>query len=228
MWANSNGVGVEDWVVQPTRVSRPPHGVSEDEWGPLLDSESDEDSRKDEEGSLVSNSNCKIDVLHLPISSAAIVLPATRGVQEVSTNSDKDLFVDLRREHDRAKAVKSDDAEVPVHVWDAAVCRADPTERQSNALTTLREFCLRVYRRRLTREIQQYMRSKFGQMVHNWTHCLAMASSIVPRNFLLRVLRLCGARRMTSGDAIVERAGWNVPGEGSPKYCCERGKRPRR
>lgn len=197
----------------------------EDEWGPLVDSESDEDSKKDEDGSLVINSNCKIDLLHLPTSSAAIVLPATSGVQEVSTNSDKDLFVDLKREHDRAKAVKSDNAEVPVHFWDAAVCRAEPTERQTKALVTLREFCLRVYRRRLTREIQLYMQGKFGEMVHNWTHCLVRSSCESQAVGPSSSVKAAWSKAHEEWRHTSKRAGWNGPGKGSPKYCCERGTR---
>ena len=51
--------------------------------------------------------------------------------------------------HDLAKAVKSDDAEVPVHMWDIKVCRGPPTERQIEKLAIMREFFMRVYRRRM-------------------------------------------------------------------------------
>ena len=103
-------------------------------------------------------------------------MPDPGGVRQVSTIIDNDLYVDLKREHDHAKAVKSDDAEVPVHWWDVDVCRGKPTKAQESALTVLREFCLRVYRRRLSREIRAYMSSEFGEMRHSWGECLGQAS----------------------------------------------------
>ncbi len=42
--------------------------------------------------------------------------------------SEWELFAKLKQEHDLAKAVKLDDAEVPVDLWDQAVCRAPPSE----------------------------------------------------------------------------------------------------
>jgi hypothetical protein len=36
------------------------------------------------------------------------------------------LFERLKKEHDLAKALKNDDAEVPVHLWDAAVWAKAP------------------------------------------------------------------------------------------------------
>jgi hypothetical protein len=42
--------------------------------------------------------------------------------------SEREFFAKLKQEHDLAKAVKSDNAEVPVDLWDQAVCRAPPSE----------------------------------------------------------------------------------------------------
>ena len=39
-----------------------------------------------------------------------------------------ELFAKLKQEHNLAKAVKSDDAEVPQELWNQAVCRAPPSE----------------------------------------------------------------------------------------------------
>jgi len=52
------------------------------------------------------------------------------------------FFAKLKQEHDLAKAVKSDDAEVPVDLWDRAVCRAPPSEVEKKALTVVRDFML--------------------------------------------------------------------------------------
>jgi hypothetical protein len=53
-----------------------------------------------------------------------------------------ELFAKLKQEHNLAKAVKSDDAEVPRELWDQAMCRAPPSEVETKALTTLRGFML--------------------------------------------------------------------------------------
>jgi hypothetical protein len=47
------------------------------------------------------------------------------------------LFAKLKQEHDLAKAVKSDNAEVPRDLWDQAVCRAPPSVIKKKALTTI-------------------------------------------------------------------------------------------
>ncbi len=51
----------------------------------------------------------------------------------------------LKDRHDIAKAVKADDAKVPVELWDKAVCRQPPTVEQLRALLILRGFMLRLY-----------------------------------------------------------------------------------
>jgi hypothetical protein len=43
----------------------------------------------------------------------------------------------VRAEHDMAKAVKADDAQVPVYLWDKAACGRVPTDRESKAPSTL-------------------------------------------------------------------------------------------
>jgi len=55
---------------------------------------------------------------------------------------ERDLVAKLKQEHDLTKAVKSDDAEVPVDLWDQAVCRAPPSEVEKKALTVVRDFML--------------------------------------------------------------------------------------
>ena len=69
----------------------------------------------------------------------------------------------MKREHDLAKAVKSDDAEVPVHLWDSKVCRGPATLRQAASLQTLREAFLRVYSKRLRRDCQRLLRKTHGK-----------------------------------------------------------------
>jgi len=48
-----------------------------------------------------------------------------------------ELFAKLKQEHHLAKAVKLDDVEVPLDLWDQAVCRAPPSEVEKKALTTI-------------------------------------------------------------------------------------------
>ena len=82
-------------------------------------------------------------------------------------SSDPELFSKLKQEHDLAKAVKSDDAEVPVDLWDQAVCRAPPSEVKKNALNVLRDFMLLRYRRQLWMDARKYL-----QFTHDndWCH----------------------------------------------------------
>jgi hypothetical protein len=84
-------------------------------------------------------------------------------VTEDSSSVDDSLAATLKREHDIAKAVKSDDAEVPVEIWNRAVCRGEVSDQQARALDILRVFMLRVYRRRLRKEICRYLSSKLGR-----------------------------------------------------------------
>ena len=92
--------------------------------------------------------------------------PVALGADVDSFNHDRSLFVKLKEEHDIAKAVKDDDAEVPVELWNQAVCRGVASERECMALDTLRAFTLRVYRRRLGREVRDHLSSKFGRVCH--------------------------------------------------------------
>jgi hypothetical protein len=75
------------------------------------------------------------------------------GVEEEELTQDQELLSAIKKAHDLAKAVKLDDAEVPKHLWDAAVCRGTPSTDQARALVVLRVFMLRIYRKCLWREI---------------------------------------------------------------------------
>jgi hypothetical protein len=71
--------------------------------------------------------------------------PSTRhkfGVTEETASEAAEILDALRFNHDIAKAVKSDDARVPVELWDGAVCRHPPTIEQQQALSILRGFAL--------------------------------------------------------------------------------------
>ena len=69
----------------------------------------------------------------------------------------------IKREHDLAKAVKADDAEVPVHLWDERVCRAKPSTIQVAKLQVLRSFILRAYQRQVYLDCVSYLRKRYGK-----------------------------------------------------------------
>ena len=67
--------------------------------------------------------------------SAAIVTTSNAGLDSACSEGVVPTILNilnkLKKEHDIAKAVKSDDAEVPVHLWDYAVMRGEPLEAES-------------------------------------------------------------------------------------------------
>jgi hypothetical protein len=70
-------------------------------------------------------------------------------VLTLSSEAKKTMFKKLKKEHVLAKAVKANNAKVPVYIWDEVVCRRRPSEKETRALTTLRLFFLGQYRWRL-------------------------------------------------------------------------------
>ena len=78
------------------------------------------------------------------------------------SSSEPELFAKLKQEHDLAKAVKLDDAEVPVDLWDLAVCRGPPSEVEKKALTVLRDFMLLRYRQQLWLDARKYLQVTHG------------------------------------------------------------------
>ena len=88
------------------------------------------------------------------------------GAREEGTEElgHRDALDDIKRAHDLAKAVKSDDAQVPIHEWDFRVCRQPPSPIEVKALTTLRTFMLGVYRRKLLRDCRRFLSNKHGDV----------------------------------------------------------------
>ena len=87
---------------------------------------------------------------------------ASKEIKSLPPTAHEAVLDKVKFEHDLAKAVKADDAEVPVHLWDEKVCRGLPSAKESAALTNHRTFCLRIYQRRLWKETRSYMTKKFG------------------------------------------------------------------
>jgi hypothetical protein len=70
---------------------------------------------------------------------------ASKEIKSLPPAAHEAVLDKVKFEHDLAEAVKADDAEVPIHLWDEKVCRGFPSVRESAALTTLHTFCLRIY-----------------------------------------------------------------------------------
>ena len=101
--------------------------------------------------------------------SESLALSLSEPVHEHINQSplERELFAKLKQEHDLAKAVKSDDAEVPVDLWDQAVCISPPSEVEKKALTVMRDFMLAQYRRRLWLDARKYLQVTHGK---DWSH----------------------------------------------------------
>ena len=69
----------------------------------------------------------------------------------------------VKQEHRLAKAVKSDDVELPVHFWDKEICREVASEEVTKALATFREFFMCIYRRRLLKDAVQFLSDLYGR-----------------------------------------------------------------
>ena len=85
----------------------------------------------------------------------------------------------IKRDPALAKAVKSDDAEVPVHLWNKRICHGPFTAKQADALETIRSFFLQVYRRRVLKDCLVYLTIEYGT---DWVHwrCRWKDSKLTP------------------------------------------------
>ena len=87
--------------------------------------------------------------------------------QRVTNDSDTkpqcDQLVLVKQLHDEAKAVKSDDAEVPVHLWDKFIMRGEEVSTKlARQLASIRQAALLWYRRKLTRDCLEFLKSTHG------------------------------------------------------------------
>jgi len=88
--------------------------------------------------------------------------PDRQGSDLPPVAADRARLEEIKRKHDLAKAVKSDDAAVPIHIWDDAICRGEAGPTQKIALASLRELFLRVYRRRLLQDAVGTLNKMYG------------------------------------------------------------------
>ena len=64
---------------------------------------------------------------------------------------------EVKQQHDLAKAVKADDATVPIHWWHVRVLGYTASAADTRVLTTIQDFVLRCYRQRLQRECISFL-----------------------------------------------------------------------
>jgi hypothetical protein len=96
------------------------------------------------------------------LSAQQVLDPQHHLVADGVVGIDDELHNVIRAQHDLAKAVKADDAEVPVHLWDDRIMRRTASLEEGKALTTLRLFALRLYRRRLLKDCLEDLKSRHG------------------------------------------------------------------
>ena len=98
------------------------------------------------------------------------VYPVAADQEEVSWEGDITSVVErlrlVEQHHREAKAVKSDDAEVPTHLWDSFVTRGGNISiKLARQLASIRQAALRWYRRKLTRDCCRFLKNRHGE----WT-----------------------------------------------------------
>ena len=101
--------------------------------------EEKEDEGNREENGWRSGWRSRPPMARVGITTRSLALSLSEPVHEHINQgpSERELFAKLKQEHDLAKAVKSDDAEVPLDLWDQAVCISPPSEVEKKALTVM-------------------------------------------------------------------------------------------
>jgi hypothetical protein len=77
-------------------------------------------------------------------------------------NANDERLERIKRRHDLVKAVKSDDAEVPIHTWDKAIFQGEASEEMQESMRVQWMWCLQVYRRRLLWDILRFLATGYG------------------------------------------------------------------
>jgi hypothetical protein len=192
-----------------TKFCRPARGWSPTMWYELGIQEEPPSAQADlgKVCSIVKTSflKCRGDKLNCPDASLDMTEPLRPAVQAtviltlVSTSPPevhKTMLDKVKKEHDLGKAVKADDAQVLVYLWIEVMCRREPSDGESKALSILCSFFLRLDRWRLWREMRDYMVNKFGP---EW---LALARAGGNRGAVLKAQwwkRSCGRQQRMSG-----------------------------
>lgn len=75
----------------------------------------------------------------------------------------------IKHQHDEAKAVKSDDAAVPIHLWDSFITRGkEVSPKLTGQLAAIRQAALQRYRRKLTQDYLRFLKDKHGMWYCEW------------------------------------------------------------
>jgi hypothetical protein len=136
IWSSkSGGVEVAAEAVEHSIARALPNEMKDkgggEEWTEHRDSENHQQKANDHTNQ-APNLICKDSpsVVDLPLGNAGLRLSATpaashmKEVAEEVESAHKSRLDRIKREHNLAKAVKSNNAEVPVHIWDEAICGA--------------------------------------------------------------------------------------------------------
>jgi hypothetical protein len=113
-------------------------------------------------GSRSVNSQSTSDCSQATIVTAPSTTPAESTAQTPNL-ADKETLEEITKATIGLKAVKADDAEVPVYLWDRRIVGDNPSERKQKALTGLRLFGLRLFRRGLFKDCIDRLERKFGR-----------------------------------------------------------------
>ena len=174
IWSSrTGGVEAAAWAVERSGTRTLPNEGKEkqtgEEWSEHRSSEDQQQKAKDCNNQSPSP-KCKDNPSGVtpPLGNAGLRLsatPAADHMDEVAEEVEpvhKARLDRIKREHDLAKAVKSDDAEVPVHIWYEAICGVEPSQECCRALAVLRAFMVQVYRRRLLKDVLGFLGAKYG------------------------------------------------------------------
>ena len=114
------------------------------------------------------------------------------------------------------KAVKMDEASVPVMLWDNRLLKNYPTPHQltnidhitlSSTLNTLRRFCLSIWRRRVYLSFVKYLRLQWKDLVHSYVN-----KPGIPSAFPNEVTPLTEIEWLKRGQGLGEVLWKNVDG----------------
>jgi hypothetical protein len=83
-------------------------------------------------------------------------------IEHIVAPRSREILNELKDKHNIVKAVKADDAKVPVELWDEAMCRQPPTVKQQRALLILRGFMLRLYCLQLWQDARTFLKREHG------------------------------------------------------------------
>jgi hypothetical protein len=97
-----------------------------------------------------------------PVGPSAMQVVRDDGEGHKPINANLLLLEWLKWEHDLAKAVKSDNAEVPVHIWDNAICDGEVTTLERKGIAWFRERILKKYQQKLLRDVLGFLATKYG------------------------------------------------------------------